>query len=68
MNDVKPWWQSKTVWGGLVAAVASVLAIFGKTIDASAQVSAAEALAQIAAAIGGLVAVAGRFSAKSEIK
>lgn len=68
MTDEKPWWQSKTVWGGAVAVLASVAAIFGKVIDPAAQASAVEALVQIAVACGGLVAILGRLSAGTKIK
>lgn len=28
MEETKPWWQSRTIWTGLIGGVAAVLAIF----------------------------------------
>lgn len=60
----KPWWKSRGVMGGVVAAVAGVVGLFGLEID---QVSATDALLQIAALAGGIVAAYGRLKAAQPI-
>lgn len=64
----KKWWQSKTVWGGLVALIAGVAGVFGLAIGTVDQATLTESLTAIAAAAGGLTAVYGRFKAKQTIK
>ena len=70
MDGAKPWWASKGVWGGIVAALCGLLAAFGvlspEQSDA-AQASLPEALAAAGAAVGGLLAVWGRVSAKTKV-
>ncbi|MBA1445856.1 MAG: hypothetical protein M3H12_18705 [Chromatiales bacterium] len=61
----KPWWKSRGVMGGAVAAVAGVIGLFGLEID---QVTATDALLQIAALVGGIVAVYGRLKAAQPIR
>ena len=63
--DSKPWYQSTTVWAGVVAMVAGVTAGLGLDID---QVSMTEMLTTAGASIGGLIAVYGRFVAERPIK
>ena len=67
MDDLntKPWYQSKTVWAGVVAMVAGVTVGLGIDID---QISLTEMLTSGGAAIGGLIAVYGRFVAEQPIK
>lgn len=33
MNDTKPWWQSQTIWGSLVAIAAVIASFFGINLD-----------------------------------
>lgn len=67
MNSQKKWWQSKTVWGGVVAISAGAAGVFGITVGPVEQLQLVEYLAAAGAAIGGLIAVYGRVSAKDEI-
>ncbi|MBE0471774.1 MAG: hypothetical protein IBX55_19970 [Methyloprofundus sp.] len=67
IND-KKWWQSKTVWGGLVALGAGIAGVLGLAIGAADQAILTESLTAIAAAVGGLLAVYGRFKANQAIK
>jgi uncharacterized membrane protein len=66
-QNQKPWWQSKTVWGGLVAVGAGIAGLFGLDLDAQAQGALAEHGVAIASAIGGLLAVYGRVKANSKV-
>ena len=67
MHEVKNWWQSKTIWGALVAVVASLLGAFGITPEIGQQEEITDALIQLAGALGALFAVFGRLSANSVI-
>ncbi len=67
MNDSKHWYQSKTIWGALVAVAASLLDGFGVKIDSVTQGQAVDAFYQASAVIGALIAIYGRLTAKSAI-
>jgi hypothetical protein len=65
-DDVKGWLTSKTVWGGIIAAVSSVLsAVFKLEIPVEATTEIATSAAGIA---GGLLAIYGRVKAVKKIK
>ncbi len=63
MVDEKPWYESKTIWGSLVAVAAALTATLGVNLDALTQADLAGVLVQIAGAVGSLVAIYGRLSA-----
>lgn len=65
---MKEWYESKTVWGGLIAVGAAVAGGFGIIIDQDTQDQIAEGIVVIATAAGGLLAIYGRIKADSEIK
>ena len=66
--DTKAWWQSKTVWGGIVALLAGAGGMFGLSIGIEDQNALTNHAVEIASAIGGLIAIYGRVTAKKEIK
>lgn len=66
--DQKGWYQSKAVWGGIVALLAGILGIFGFNVGAEDQAALAETLLAIGSAVGGLLAIYGRVSASKKIK
>jgi hypothetical protein len=68
MEQNKPWYLSKTVWGGLVAVGASALGFFGYSVDAGTQDQLSDALVMGATAIGGVLAIYGRVKATKKIK
>lgn len=68
MNDVKPWYQSKTIWASIVSLVAVIAAAFGLDIDDAVQTAFVEAALQLVAVGGSLIAVFGRLSATSMIE
>ncbi|MFZ5645827.1 MAG: hypothetical protein ACOY46_19900 [Bacillota bacterium] len=68
MEDNKKWWQSKTVWGGMVAVGAAVAGAFGLQIDGQTQNEITEYITVGAGAIGGLLAIYGRLKADKGIK
>lgn len=68
MQDEKHWYQSKTIWGGLVALGAALGGLFGVEIDAASNEALVAALTNAAAAIGAVVAIIGRLDAVKAIR
>lgn len=64
MDNTKQWYQSKTVWGALIAILASILQAAGMNFNAGDQAQMADSLVAISGAIGGLIALYGRMSAE----
>ncbi len=67
MNDVKFWWQSRAVWGGLIAIMGGLGPLVGWVIDEQTQATLTEVLTNIAVLVGGLLAVVGRTLATSQV-
>jgi len=67
MDDVKMWYKSKTVWGSLIAILASVLQAAGVELGLDDQNQLADAAVTLAGTFGGLLALYGRLSASSVI-
>jgi hypothetical protein len=67
MDGMKAWYQSKTVWGALIAVGASLLQIMGAEVDVGTQGELADLAVTAVGAIGGLIAIYGRIAAKNEI-
>ena len=67
MTDMKPWWQSKTLWCAIVAIASSVLGLAGLELGAADAETLTGLLTSLGAAIGGFVAIVGRLKAKSRI-
>ena len=61
----KPWWQSKGVVGGFIAAAAPVVALFGVDVDVEQTTQIAR---QCAGLVGGVLAVYGRVKADSPVR
>jgi len=66
--DEKDWWRSKTVWGAAVALAGAVSAMAGVHVDAASAEEAVAALTAMAGAAGALVAIYGRFAARSALR
>lgn len=70
--ETKKWWQSRAVWGGIIAVISGVIGVFGKQIPAETQEFLSEQAVNIATAIGtvfgGVLAVYGRIRADKLIK
>lgn len=64
----KTWYESKTVWGGVLAVLATVAGAFGYTVVEADQTAMVDNLAAIGAAIGGVLAIYGRITSKTNIK
>lgn len=72
MEETKAWYESKGVWGGLIAMLASICAmLFGVKIDQGTQQQMVNSLVVIApnavALIGAILAIYGRIKANSKI-
>lgn len=68
MNGTKYWWESRAVWGGVIAIAAPVLNATGRlTVTPADAQQVVDVLTAIAAGVGGLLAVWGRVSATSRI-
>lgn len=68
MNEQKNWYMSKTVWGGVVAILASCANLLGLEISADEQGGLVDGLSALAAAAGGLIAIWGRISARRTLR
>lgn len=69
--DGKEWWKSKTVWGGVVAFMASALGFYGVALGEDEKVTLTDALTDLVPSIvalgGSLVSIYGRLVAKKQI-
>jgi len=67
-SDSKPWWQSKAVWGGILAAVAGIIAtVSDKPLPPDEVETLANSIPEVLAIIGGIIAVVGRIRAQRKI-
>lgn len=60
----KPWWQSRSVWGGVVAAGAGIAGALGYHFDVALTT---ELVTSVAGAVGGVLAIVGRIRATRPI-
>ncbi|GMB81762.1 hypothetical protein NN6n1_25450 [Shinella zoogloeoides] len=67
MNDVKAWYRSRTVWGALVAILASLAHGAGVEVTAGDEAELADLLVAAVGVVGGLVALIGRISASRRV-
>ncbi|MCY0094451.1 hypothetical protein [Hoeflea ulvae] len=67
MTDSKPWWQSKTLWGAIVTLGSAGLGLAGLDVSDADREALIELLTSLGAAIGGLMAIFGRITAKNRI-
>lgn len=67
MEENKSWWQSKTVWGGIIAFAAGIAGVFGIAVPEAVQGDIAEHVTALASALGGLIAVYGRIKAERKV-
>jgi hypothetical protein len=67
MDGLKNWYQSKTVWGALIAVAASALHLAGLDVGADEQGELVNIAVTLAGAAGGLLALYGRIVASGQI-
>lgn len=68
MDDIKPWYLSRTIWASIVSLVVAVLGLLGYTVDLASQSALTDAIFQAVIAVAGLVAIWGRLSARNRIR
>lgn len=66
--EVKPWYLSRTVWGGVLAIAASLFNLAGLELSGPDQVELADRITAFCAAAGGIVAIAGRLAASRRLR
>jgi uncharacterized membrane protein len=67
MDGTKAWYQSKTIWGALIAIAAPLAQVIGLQLSADMQGELADIAVTFAGAIGGLLALYGRVVASTPI-
>jgi hypothetical protein len=67
MVDVKPWYQSRTVWASVVAMLAAFCNLVGEPADVVADPALVDAALSVVTAVSGFVALVGRLVARSRI-
>lgn len=63
--DAKPWYASRSIWGGIIALVAAGAGMLGYTLD---QAAALEIATQLGGLIGGAMAIYYRVTATHPIR
>jgi len=67
MPDIKPWWQSKTLWGAIVTLASATLGVLEYDLAEADREALIGLLTSLGAAVGGLIAIVGRFKATNRI-
>lgn len=67
-DDAKAWYQSRTVWGALVAILASLANAAGVEVTAGDEGELADLLVAAVGTVGGLVALYGRILARRRVR
>lgn len=67
-DDAKAWYLSRTVWGALIAILASLANAAGVEVTAGDEGELADLLVAAAGTLGGLVALYGRISARRRVR
>ncbi len=67
MTDIKSWWQSKTLWGAIVTIASAALGLAGLELGDADREALIELMTSLGAAIGGVIAIFGRITAKNRI-
>ena len=67
MYDVKSFFASKTIWGGIIALIASAAAIWGYSITPADQAQIVELITGVGGIIGSVMAIYGRIVATKKI-
>ena len=67
-DDVKAWYQSRTVWGALIAILASLANAAGVEVATGDQAELADLVVAAVGTVGGLIALMGRISASRRVR
>lgn len=63
----KAWYESKAIWGGIIAILSLVLNLFGYGIGAKEQLVLVDYAVTIGGMVGGITAIYGRVVAKKRV-
>ncbi|AOF91685.1 hypothetical protein [Sinorhizobium sp. RAC02] len=66
-DDLKAWYQSRTVWGALIAILASLANAAGVEVTAGVEGELADLIVAAAGTIGGMLVLYGRISARRRV-
>ncbi|MGQ3211637.1 MAG: hypothetical protein ACT6U0_09445 [Shinella sp.] len=66
-DDLKAWYQSRTVWGALIAILASLANAAGVEVTAGDEGEFADLIVAAVGTIGGILALYGRISARRRV-
>ncbi len=67
MDDIKPWYLSRTVWASVATVATAAGGLFGLPFTDLDNSALTDTMLQIATAVAGVVALWGRLSARSRI-
>ncbi|MCD2172016.1 hypothetical protein [Rhizobium sp. C4] len=67
MEDMKTWYQSRTIWGAVIAISASLAHAGGYSLSATDQGQLADAALSLAGTVGGLISIWGRMKATAKV-
>ncbi|WP_439630474.1 hypothetical protein [Shinella sp.] len=67
-DDLKAWYQSRSVWGALIAILASLANAAGLEVTAGDEGELADLVVSAVGTIGGLIAIYGRISARRRVR
>ncbi|TWD46989.1 hypothetical protein FB480_11158 [Agrobacterium vitis] len=68
MTDSKAWYESKAVWGAVIAILASILHMGGYELGIMEQGQLVDGLVGLAGSLGALVALYGRIVASHALR
>jgi hypothetical protein len=67
MDDIKPWWASRTIWASIIAVVAVIAGYFRYDIAAADQAALVDAISTGVGVVAGLIAIVTRIGATKQI-
>jgi hypothetical protein len=67
MDDLKPWYLSRTIWASGLAAASAIARLAGLPVPGLSDPALADQLVQVVTAAASAVAIVGRLSATSRI-
>ena len=68
MDNVKPWYLSRTIWASAVVVIATLAGLFGFAVEDADIDLLVDGLLQTVAALAGVVAIFARIVAKARIR
>ena len=68
MDEIKPWYLSRTVWASVVAILAGACGVVGVPSEVVADPELVDAILRVVAAVAAIVSLFGRLKAKSRLR